>query len=338
MQPHCRAGRIVAGGLPQARSNAGAGCVGQVLLDTPVHAMGYCLGGTILGIAAATMARDNDRRLASVTLLAAQLDFAEAGELLLFVDESQVAYLEDMRWDQGYLDRPQMARVFSAIRAEDLIYSRAVRRYFLGRKDDPGDIGAWLEDRTRMPARMHSEYLRSLFLKNRLTAGRFAVEGRVIALKAIEAPTFVVGTETDHIAPWRSVYKLQLFTDNDLTFVLTNSGHNGGILSEPGHPGHHFRIGHRPAGGDYICPDSWLSRFDPQPGSWWPAWLDWLAARSTAGALPPPMGIRVSGVDADCPAPGPGTYVFQMGRGGFMQSMQQWVAPPIARSGTNTQL
>jgi polyhydroxyalkanoate synthase len=141
------------------------------------------------------MARDKDDRLASISLMAAQVDFAEAGELLLFLDESQVAFLEDMMWEKGYLDRPQMARAFSAIRSEDLIYSRAVRRYYLGKEDLPTDMGVWVSDTTRMPARMHSEYLRGLFLENRLTAGRFAVAGRVIALKDVAAPIFAVGTE-----------------------------------------------------------------------------------------------------------------------------------------------
>jgi polyhydroxyalkanoate synthase subunit PhaC len=170
-----------------------------------------------------------------------------------------VAFLEDLMWEQGYLDRPQMARAFAAIRAEDLIWTRAVQRYFLGREDVPTDIGVWLSDTTRMPARMHSQYLRGLFLENRLTAGRFAVEGRVIALKDLSVPLFVIGTETDHIAPWRSVYKTKLFTDSDLTFVLTKGGHNSGILSEPGHKGRHYRISHRPAGAHYVGPDAWLA-------------------------------------------------------------------------------
>ncbi len=208
--------------------------VSAIVPGRGIHALGYCLGGTILAIAAATMARDRDGRLVSVTLLAAQVDFAEAGELLLFTDESQVAFLEDLMWERGYLDRPQMARAFAVIRSEDLIWSRGVKRYFLGSDDLPTDLGVWSGDTTRMPARMHSEYLRGLFLENRLSAGRFAVEGRVIALKDIAAPLFVVGTETDHIAPWRSVYKTALFTDAEMTFVLVSSGTQRGDRERAG--------------------------------------------------------------------------------------------------------
>ena len=283
--------------------------INAIVPGRQVHANGYCLGGTMLAIAAASMARDGDDRLASVTLMAAQVDFIEAGELLLFLDESQVAFLEDMMWEQGYLDRPQMARTFAAIRAEDLIYTRAVRRYFLGIEDLPSDITVWNGDTTRMPARMHSEYLRGIFLENRITAGRFAVEGRVIALKDITAPMFVVATESDHIAPWRSVYKTQLFTDNDLTFVLTKGGHNGGILSEPGHKGRHYRISHRRAGAPYMGPDSWLKGHDPRPGSWWQEWTCWLEQNSGAQVAPPAMAARDKGYPALCDAPG--TYIHQ---------------------------
>lgn len=283
--------------------------ISAIVPGEKVQAVGYCLGGTILAIAAATMARDGDDRLASITLMAAQVDFAEAGELLLFLDESQVAFLEDMMWDQGYLDRPQMARAFATIRAEDLIYSRAVRRYFLGQEDAPTDMGVWYADTTRMPARMHSEYLRGLFLENRLSAGRFAVEGQVIALKDIQAPMFVVGTEADHIAPWRSVYKTKLFTDNDLTFVLTNSGHNGGILSEPGHAGRHYRISPRPAGALYMGPDAWLARHAPRQGSWWGEWSQWLMDNSSGTTSTPAMGAPELGYPPITAAPG--TYIHQ---------------------------
>ena len=280
-----------------------------IVPDQPVHAVGYCLGGTMLAITAATMARDGDRRLGSITLMAAQVDFVEAGELLMFLDESQIAFLEDLMWEQGYLDRPQMARAFAAIRSEDLIYTRNVQRYFLGRDDLPSDIGVWNADTTRMPARMHSEYLRALFLENRLTAGRFAVEGRVIALKNITAPMFVIGTETDHIAPWQSVYKTQLFTDCDLTFVLTKGGHNGGILSEPGHKSRHYRLSHRPEGALYTGPDAWLAQNAPKAGSWWPEWAEWLASRTGGAGPAPQMGAPDKGYSPLMPAPG--SFVFQ---------------------------
>lgn len=283
--------------------------VNAIVPERKVHAVGYCLGGTILAIAAATMARDNDERLASISLMAAQVDFAEAGELLLFLDESQIAFLEDMMWEKGYLDRPQMARAFSAIRSEDLIYSRAVRRYYLGKEDLPTDMGVWVSDTTRMPARMHSEYLRGLFLENRLTAGRFAVNGRVIALKDISAPIFAVGTETDHIAPWKSVYKTQLFTDNDMTFVLTSGGHNSGIINEPKLARGHHRMSRRTAGAFYVGPEAWVAQNTPQPGSWWPAWTSWLEEKSS-GVVPAPfIGAPDKGLVPIMQAPG--TYVHQ---------------------------
>jgi len=284
--------------------------VSAVVDDAPIHICGYCLGGTITAIAAATMARDADTRLGSITLLAGQTDFAEAGEITMFLDESQVAFLEDMMWDQGYLDQSQMTGAFQALRSRDLVWSRAVRRYLLAEKEMEFDIGAWNADATRMPYRMHSEYLRGLFMENRLTAGRFAVEGQVIALSDIAVPMFVLGTEADHIAPWRSVYKARLFTDVELTFVLTSGGHNGGILSEPGHRGRHYRIGIRRHGDRYLDPDRWARSHEAKEGSWWLEWTDWLDERSTSERVPPPLiGAPERGLAPICPAPG--TYVHQ---------------------------
>ena len=212
-------------------------------------------------------------------------------------------------WDQGYLDRPQMARTFSTIRSEDLIWSRAVRRYFLGQDDLSTDMSVWVADTTRMPACMHSQYLRSLFLENRLTAGRFAVEGRVIALKDISAPMFVVATETDHIAPWKSVYKTQLFTDCDLTFVLTSGGHNSGIVNQPGNPRSRYHASHRPKGEFYIGPEEWLAKATLREGSWWPEWRTWLQGKSSGPVPPPASGAPNMGFAPIGAAPG--TYVFQ---------------------------
>lgn len=284
--------------------------VTTIVPDQKVHACGYCLGGTILSIAASTMARDNDERLASVTLLAAQTDFTEAGEVMMFLDESQIAYLEDMMWDQGYLDQDQMAGAFQALRAEDLIWARAIKRYLLGEQERPFDISAWNADATRMPYKMHSEYLRGLFLENRLSGGRYAVDGKVIALRDIEAPFFVVGTEKDHIAPWKSVYKIGLFNEAEQVFVLTSGGHNSGILSQPGHPRRHYRIGHRAAEYRYMDPDTWLANHDVKQGSWWEEWETFLSGNSSGEMVDPPaMGAPEKGLRPLCAAPG--TYIHQ---------------------------
>ncbi|PRY26048.1 polyhydroxyalkanoate synthase [Aliiruegeria haliotis] len=284
--------------------------VGAIVPDEKVHACGYCLGGTILSIAAATMGRENDERLASVTLLAAQTDFTEAGEVMMFLDESQIAYLEDMMWDQGYLDQKQMAGAFQALRAEDLIWAKAIRRYLLGEQERPFDISAWNVDATRMPSRMHSEYLRGLFLENRLSGGRFMVDGRAIALRDIEAPFFVLGTEKDHIAPWKSVYKIGLFNENEQTFVLTSGGHNSGILSEPGHARRSFRMGYRAADEHFEDPATFVENHEKVEGSWWPVWVDFLTAKGRDGMVPArAIGAPEAGITPICPAPG--TYVLQ---------------------------
>jgi polyhydroxyalkanoate synthase len=278
--------------------------VSAICPDAKVHACGYCLGGTLLSIAAAAMARDGDDRLASLTLLAAQTDFTEAGELTLFTNESEVAYLEDTMWEQGYLDTKQMAGAFQLLRSNDLIWSQGVRQYLKGDRAPMTDLMAWNADATRMPFRMHSEYLRTLFMENHLAEGRYLVEGRPVAVSDIRAPLFAVSTETDHVAPWRSVYKIHLFTDTSVAFLPTSGGHNAGIVSEPGHPGRTFRFSERAADDRYVDPATWLSTTPAREGSWWPAWTEWLDRHSTGRHAPPPMGTRRQAYRASGAAPG----------------------------------
>jgi polyhydroxyalkanoate synthase subunit PhaC len=178
-------------------------------------------------------------------LFCAQTDFTEAGELQLFIIEDQLDLLDDVMRAQGYLDSRQMAGSFQMLRSNDLIWSRMVRCDMLGQPDHPCDLMAWHADGTRMPAFMQSEYLSRLFLNNELAEGRFPANGRPMALRDIHVPLFVVGTETDHIAPWRSDYKIALMNESDLTFVLASGGHNAGVVSEPGHPRRHFWISRR---------------------------------------------------------------------------------------------
>src|SRR4029079_3235255 len=252
-----------------------------------VHALGYCLGGTLLSIAAASMARDGDDRLKSISLLAAQTDFTEAGELTLFINESQVAFREDMMWQRGVLDTTQMAGAFQLLRCNDLIWSRLTRDYLLGERAPPSDLMAWNADATRLPYRMPSEYLRKHVLDNDLAAGRYIVEGRPISLSDIHTPMFVVGTLRDHVAPWKSTYKIHFQVDADVTFLLTSGGHNTGIVAPPDEAGHSYRVRTKAADAIYTGPDEWLKTAQPVEASWWLEWTKWLAARSRDTGGPP---------------------------------------------------
>jgi polyhydroxyalkanoate synthase len=283
--------------------------VSVIVSGQKIHAVGYCLGGTLLCIAAAAMGRDGDDRLKSMTMLAAETDFTEAGELMVFIDESQVNYLENLMWDQGYLDAKQMAGAFQLLRSNDLIWSRLVHDYLLGEREPMIDLMAWNADTTRMPYRMHSEYLRKLFLNNDLAAGRYEVKGKPVSITDIRVPIFAVGTEKDHVAPWRSVYKIHLFADTDVTFVLTTGGHNAGVVSEPGHPRRSYQIGTKKETEKYVDPETWQARTPRHEGSWWPAWQDWLGKHSSGSISPPSPGSSESGYPPLDEAPG--AYVLQ---------------------------
>jgi polyhydroxyalkanoate synthase len=275
-----------------------------------IHLIGYCLGGTLSAIAAATLARDAKPLLASMTLLAAQVDFTEPGELGLFIDESQISYLENLMWDKGYLDTHQMLGVFQLLRSNDLIWSRLIREYLLGQRTPMKDLMAWNSDATRMPYRMHSEYLRNLFLNNKLAEGNYQVGDKPIALSDINIPLFVVATERDHVSPWRSVFKINLLTTVDVTFVLTSGGHNVGIVSLPvKKTKRHYRISTLKEQDRYVDPDRWNRKVKAIEGSWWPALESWLSKHSRKKIDPPAMGCKEKGYRPLEAAPG--TYVKQ---------------------------
>ena len=281
--------------------------INRIVPGRKLHAVGYCLGGTILAIAAAAMDRDHDDRLASLSLLAAQTDFTEAGELMLFIDESQLALLDDIMHVQGFLDTKQMAGAFYVLRANEMIFSQFVERYLLGSPRTPTDLDAWLADPTRMPARMHSEYLRQLFLNSSFAHGNYLVDGRAVALKDIKTSIFALGAERDHIAPWRSVYNIELYGSADTEFVLTGGGHNSSVVSPPGKAGAYYRISTCDHDGKYVDPDTWLASAARRRGSWWPEWLRWLDAHSSTVRVMPPSGF--TGEASYGPAPG--SYVFE---------------------------
>ena len=268
-----------------------------------IHAVGYCLGGTLLAIVAAALAGKRDKTFRSISLLASQVDFSEPGELGLFINESQVAFLEDIVATRGYLKADQMAGAFQLLRSNDLIWSRVIRHYLLGERTHDNPLMAWNADATRMPAKMHSEYLRHLFLQNDLAQGRFQVDGTSVALTDIRAPIYCLATEKDHVSPWRSVYRLALLSDTEVTFVLTNGGHNGGVLSEPGHASRHFRSGTKTESETHVNAQNWFDNHVPTDGSWWENWASWLKQQS--GDPITPRSVSFAILDA-----APGCYVY----------------------------
>lgn len=278
--------------------------VSEIIPKVGIHLMGYCLGGTLAMIVTAVMAKNNDKRLKSMSLLAAQGDFTEAGELQLFISASEVSFLENMMWKQGYLDTKQMAGSFQMLRSYDLIWSKIIDDYMNGEERGMIDLLAWNADATRMPYKMHSEYLEKLFLNNDFAGGRFRVEGELAVPKDIQLPTFSVSTIKDHIAPWESVYKIHLMINSDITFVLTSGGHNAGIVSEPHHRNRAYFIQEHKKNESWVGPHRWLESAKINEGSWWPAWHKWLVKQSS------PKRVRARTLAANLPA-APGKYVLQ---------------------------
>jgi len=271
-----------------------------------VHLVGYCIGGTLLSIGAAALAREGDTRIASVTLFAAQTDFSEPGELAVFISPAQLALLKLLMERDGVLASERMSAAFALLRAGDLLWAPAINQYLRGERGAMNDLMAWNADGTRLPCRMHSEYLTRLYLNNELATGRFTVGDTPVELQQISVPMFVVGTETDHVAPWRSAYKTRSLThSSDFSFVLTSGGHNAGIISGPVNPKRRHRKLRWLETSSALSPDQYLAEAEACAGSWWPTWQQWLAGHSSPErTAPPALGNSAAGYPPLCDAPG----------------------------------
>jgi polyhydroxyalkanoate synthase subunit PhaC len=242
--------------------------------EREVNVIGYCLGGTLLAATLAYMAAKGDRRFASATYFAAMVDFTEAGELSVFIDEEQLAVLEDKMRQHGYLEGSDMATTFNMLRANDLIWSFVVNNYLLGKEPFPFDLLYWNSDSTRMPATMHSFYLRSMYQENKLVVpGALTLDGVPIDLRLIKTPTFILSPREDHIAPWKSTYAATQIYAGPIKYVLSASGHVAGIVNPPPQRKYgYWENAKRPK-----KPDDWLAGATYSEGSWWPTWEKWVA-------------------------------------------------------------
>ena len=242
--------------------------------EREVNAVGYCLGGTLLACALGYLAAKKDERIASATFLASLIDFSEGGELEVFIDEQQVAALEKRMSKRGYLEGSEMATTFNMLRSNDLIWSFVINNYLMGRDPFPFDLLYWNSDSTRMPATMHSYYLRNFYLANRLARpGGIRLHGVPIDLSKVTAPVYFASTQEDHIAPWRSTYAGARLFRSPVRFVLGGSGHIAGIVNPPA--ANKYSYWTHPA--LPAAPDAWLQKASQQPGSWWPDWAGWVA-------------------------------------------------------------
>lgn len=272
--------------------------------ERDVSAIGYCVGGTLLATALAYMAQTDDRRIASATFFAAQVDFIEAGDLLIFMDETQLKVIEEDMARHGYLDGSRMANTFNLMRPDELIWPYIVNNYILGKEPQPFDLLAWNADITRMPAANHAYYLRNFYLDNALVKGALEFCGKKLDLGKVTIPLYELATREDHIAPARSVFRGAKCFGGDVTFVLAGSGHIAGVINPAGRGKYNYALGPDPraVAGEL---DDWDMTAQLRQGSWWPHWMEWMRAHNpgTVPARIPGAGALTALCDA------PGTYV-----------------------------
>jgi poly[(R)-3-hydroxyalkanoate] polymerase subunit PhaC len=241
--------------------------------EREANVIGYCLGGTLLACALGYLAQKKDERIASATFLASLVDFSEAGELEVFIDEEQVASLEKRMNERGYLEGSEMATTFNMLRSNDLIWSFVINNYLLGRDPFPFDLLYWNSDSTRMPAAMHSFYLRNMYIRNLLRKpGGISLDGAPIDLTRVTTPLYFVSAAEDHIAPWRSTYAGAKLFKGDVRFVLGGSGHIAGIVNPPAANKYGYWTNPKLP----ETADAWLKGASQHPGSWWTDWSGWI--------------------------------------------------------------
>ena len=278
------------------------GIMEKITGERDANVIGYCLGGTLLASSLAYMAKGGDRRIKAATFFASMVDFREPGELGVFIDEEQLSTLEESMRRQGYLDGAEMAATFNMLRANDLIWSFVVNNYLLGKDPFPFDLLYWNADSTRMPAAMHSFYLRRFYHENKLVEpGGVTLNGVPIDLREIKVPCYWVSTREDHIAPWKSTYAATQIYGGAKRFVLAGSGHIAGIINPPVANKYGYWLNDQLP----VDPDAWLAAAEQHPGSWWEDWAAWNAEKSE-GRMP----ARRPG-DGDMPIleDAPGNYV-----------------------------
>ncbi|WP_424931651.1 PHA/PHB synthase family protein [Amaricoccus macauensis] len=266
-----------------------------------IHVASYCIGGTLAGNLLAYMGKKNDRRVASATFFTAQLDFEDAGELQILVDD-QTLNVIDEEMDQGYMPANKMAEAFNMLRANDLIWGYMVNNYMLGKEPFPFDLLFWNADSTAMPARVHGFYLDQFYIKNAFAKDELVVAGENVKLSDIKVPVYHVATKEDHIAPAHSVYRgAKEMTKADVRFVLAGSGHIAGVVNPPDKNKYQFWT--NPDMSQESL-DSWIEGAEETPGSWWPDWDNWLKERSGREIAAREPGKKLGVVE-----PAPGSYV-----------------------------
>jgi polyhydroxyalkanoate synthase len=262
---------------PLAALDAMAAATGE----KEANVIGYCLGGTLLSATLAYMAAKRDNRIKSATFFVTMVDFAEAGELSVFIDEEQIKSLEERMSRKGYLEARDMHTTFNMLRANDLIWSFVVNNYLLGKQPFPFDLLYWNADSTRMPAAMQSFYLRRMYQENLLCEpGGITLDGVKIDLRKVKTPAFILSTREDHIAPWRSTYAATQLYAGPVKFVLSASGHIAGVINPPGSKYGHWQNDKNPP-----SPDDWLASATKYEASWWPVWDEWIS-HHTGGKVP----------------------------------------------------